>query len=647
MLTGLFMVCMAGWVSEVWAQAFACDGDFYLSLTPSRQRNSLIVRANIQNGVVSFDTLVADIGTQVLPLAFSAWDNHLYGVTVPGRKLLRINAWGQVAVVADLSAKLNPTLSFDAGCATPNGRRLVLIGHDSVAGTDKEIVTVRLDGSNYATNKTAVLSSAPVQVEDLAFSPIYGILFGYDVRAQQMVEISLTGLVTPRGREMSNVLGGMGSLFFNKQGELFGYGRAQGGDKDDGFYQMDYLQGKAVRLGDGQRVVISDGCSCPFSIDFIKEFDQPPLAPCTEATLTYRVTSYAGASYEFVEIHDTLPPGFTVAGAAYLPVGTSLMVGSVGSGVVSIMVSDLLLGQNLFKVKVNVGQVPAGRYGSQAWLSQFPLGLGVRIPSDDPETRRLADSTVVEVAGIQLGAEPANGSLCPGQKLTLTASGSGPFLWENGPGPARREVDVPGWYWVEVQNACGTFRDSLFVSGPSVSPFADLGSNLSLDLGQPLSSQALTGGDGPLTYSWSYSGMAGQWCDTCPQASFIPLNSGQLLLSVTDTYGCTATDSIEVMVTAELAVYGPNVFTPNHDLINDRFFLYGEAPGVVRWVKVYDRWGRLVWKNESMPLNAPDLGWDGTFEGKEMPEAVYFYAAEIEIIDGRTLPLSGYVTLLR
>jgi len=68
-----------------------------------------------------------------------------------------------------------------------------------------------------------------------------------------------------------------------------------------------------------------------------------------------------------------------------------------------------------------------------------------------------------------------------------------------------------------------------------------------------------------------------------------------------------------------------HLFTPNGDGIND----YWELPQLQEWgrceVKVYNRWGKLVYDN-------PDYNnlWDGTSNGNPLPEGAYYFVIKTE-----------------
>ncbi len=70
----------------------------------------------------------------------------------------------------------------------------------------------------------------------------------------------------------------------------------------------------------------------------------------------------------------------------------------------------------------------------------------------------------------------------------------------------------------------------------------------------------------------------------------------------------------------------PNVFTPNGDNINDLFHPYPYSFVDHIDLKIYNRWGNLVYQTED-----PDINWDGKDmnTGKLVPEGVYYYICDV------------------
>lgn len=87
----------------------------------------------------------------------------------------------------------------------------------------------------------------------------------------------------------------------------------------------------------------------------------------------------------------------------------------------------------------------------------------------------------------------------------------------------------------------------------------------------------------------------------------------------------------------------PNVFTPNGDGENDVFrpFPYYAVESID--LKVYNRWGKLVFETTK-----PDILWDGKIDGKPATDGVYFYVCDVNKITLRGVvkeTLKGNVTI--
>ena len=90
----------------------------------------------------------------------------------------------------------------------------------------------------------------------------------------------------------------------------------------------------------------------------------------------------------------------------------------------------------------------------------------------------------------------------------------------------------------------------------------------------------------------------------------------------------------------------PNVFTPNADTHNDRFI-----PGPYKFVekidlKIYNRWGTLVFATTD-----PDINWDGIDQntGKMLHNGVYYYICDVyehRLTGIEQRSLSGFIHLI-
>ena len=85
----------------------------------------------------------------------------------------------------------------------------------------------------------------------------------------------------------------------------------------------------------------------------------------------------------------------------------------------------------------------------------------------------------------------------------------------------------------------------------------------------------------------------------------------------------------------------PNVFTPDNDGTNDAFFLTIKNAKDIH-VLIFNRWGNPIYE-----MTETSQSWDGTINGKDADEGVYFYQYEIEGSSGEKIKGQGYVQLIR
>jgi gliding motility-associated-like protein len=121
-----------------------------------------------------------------------------------------------------------------------------------------------------------------------------------------------------------------------------------------------------------------------------------------------------------------------------------------------------------------------------------------------------------------------------------------------------------------------------------------------------------------------------------------PRTTTNYLLTVTDVNGCISNDN-SIITVIPYCLKVQNAFSPNADGINDRWQVTNGAPCFNKiMAAVYNRYGNLVYKNDNYQNN-----WDGTYEGKPLPDGTYYYVVTYNLINGRGQVLKGDVTILR
>ncbi|MCB0543252.1 MAG: VCBS repeat-containing protein [Lewinellaceae bacterium] len=174
-----------------------------------------------------------------------------------------------------------------------------------------------------------------------------------------------------------------------------------------------------------------------------------------------------------------------------------------------------------------------------------------------------------------------------------------------------------------------------------------LPADTTLRLGDSLDIFVQTFGLGPFTYAWSDSFYLS--CSDCPNPVSKPLSDVRYYLTVTDKNGCTTTEDLLLEVEHILDAYIPNVFAPlSSSDQNSRFELnFGPAAQRVRLLRVFDRWGNLMYELKDAAPNDNSRAWDGRHRGKLVMPGVYTWMLQVELVDGSILKYHGDLTIVR
>jgi gliding motility-associated-like protein len=116
------------------------------------------------------------------------------------------------------------------------------------------------------------------------------------------------------------------------------------------------------------------------------------------------------------------------------------------------------------------------------------------------------------------------------------------------------------------------------------------------------------------------------------------LSGGTHTLLVKDAKGCTTEVTFTIDAITEIEI--PNGFSPNGDGLNDKWTIKNLAllyPSCR--VTVYNRWGSPVFESSGYTRE-----WDGTFNGKKLPDGTYYCI--LELGDGQA-PMKKSVTIMR
>jgi gliding motility-associated-like protein len=228
--------------------------------------------------------------------------------------------------------------------------------------------------------------------------------------------------------------------------------------------------------------------------------------------------------------------------------------------------------------------------------------------------------------------------------LTVTSvnGGTAPYTY-NGNASATISNLPSGQILVTVQDANGCTADSIFTIGLNGGFTIDAGNDTIIEAGVsvPINVNNIPVGS---TVVWSPT--AGLSCTNCANPTATPQVSTDYVITVTDSNGCTDSDTLRIAILyrcigSESEIEIPNAFSPNGDGNHD--VLYMEAEGItgIEW-KMYNKWGELVWETQSI-----GEGWDGKQNGKPLDAAVFVYYLKVTCATGEEFMLKGNVTLIK
>jgi gliding motility-associated-like protein len=263
-------------------------------------------------------------------------------------------------------------------------------------------------------------------------------------------------------------------------------------------------------------------------------------------------------------------------------------------------------------------------------ILEEPDSLVARVVFKDPECF-LPSSGVVDITEVVGGTKPYSFSINNEYPINLT-------VFDN---------LIEGFYTVDIFDANGCIADtSCILVSPQIATVDALG-DTSVFLGDTISLRVVADIDlNAGNTDWTPA--ATLLCDTCVMTSAIPNFSRFYLVSVVSKDDCISYDSVFVDVTPRGRIFVPSGFTPNKDGLNETFYVLGGSEILqIPLFSIYNRWGEKLFEQKNLPANKSELGWDSTYKGKQVPQGVYIWVAQVEYIDNRIFTYKGTITLIR
>lgn len=225
---------------------------------------------------------------------------------------------------------------------------------------------------------------------------------------------------------------------------------------------------------------------------------------------------------------------------------------------------------------------------------------------------------------------------CEGEDVTLTVNPFGtPTLWSTGETTQAITVDTTDTYEVTITDDKGCVGQTLVEVYSWLLPVLTISNDTTVSLGQSVPLWV----DGTHFYDWSPTTYLDDPTSDMP-TSVTPKENITYTVTGTDLNGCQSTIDVSIEVLTNYDLQPVNLFTPNGDGSNERFYIKNIECYSDCVVKVYNRWGLQVYSS-----NAYMNDWKGTdMNNDKLPDGTYYYVIEC---DGREDRFDGAVTILR
>lgn len=129
--------------------------------------------------------------------------------------------------------------------------------------------------------------------------------------------------------------------------------------------------------------------------------------------------------------------------------------------------------------------------------------------------------------------------------------------------------------------------------------------------------------------------------DQNPDFTYSDHGYHDIMLIAENNYGCVDTIVRTIYIYADIRFYVPSAFTPNEDGRNDIFRGFGEDIAGYN-MRIFTRTGMLIFESNDI-----DYGWDGTVNGRQVPNGMYIYEFTVTDLNDQSKEYAGRFTLVR
>jgi gliding motility-associated-like protein len=244
-------------------------------------------------------------------------------------------------------------------------------------------------------------------------------------------------------------------------------------------------------------------------------------------------------------------------------------------------------------------------------------------------------------------------TLCTGESIRMAASGASTYSWTPATGLNNPTSSNPiaspqstTTYRVVGTDDRNCFTDTAYVPVVVYNiPTVEAGPDRTINVGQTIDLIPTVSAD-VIDAKWTPTGAI--FRNIFPGITVKPRQTTTYRVEVFNQGGCKATDQLVVNVLCDGAnIFIPNTFSPNADGTNDLFYPRGSGVFSIKSMKVFSRWGEVVFEQNNFNANDVSKAWNGTFKGSKLNPDVYVYIVEVLCDNNEAIVFKGNVALIK
>ena len=138
----------------------------------------------------------------------------------------------------------------------------------------------------------------------------------------------------------------------------------------------------------------------------------------------------------------------------------------------------------------------------------------------------------------------------------------------------------------------------------------------------------------PTIWEWDFGDGTGSALKN-PSHTYLDTGTYKVTLKVLNQQGCFTSTFKNVTIKGVPGyLFVPNSFVPGNTQPELREFR-AKGSGIATWrFSIFNKWGQLLWESTKLEEGRPVEGWDGTFKGQQLPQGVYFWKVDVQMVNG-------------